>query len=85
MAKTKAASAPTETTKAATRKRLNLDLPISAYEELLRLTEETGKNMAEVLRIGLSIYFMAHEARKKGQSLGIVQGDKIIKEIVIAS
>jgi hypothetical protein len=85
MAKTKAASVPADIAKVATRKRLNLDLPISAYEQLLLLTKETGKNMAEVLRIGLSIYLVAHEARKKGQSLGIVQGDVVIKEIVIAS
>ena len=71
--------------KTVTRKRLNLDLPINAYEQLLLLGRETGKNMAEILRIGLSIYFMAHEASKKGQSIGIIQGDKVIKEIVIAS
>jgi hypothetical protein len=82
---TKVASAIEDTTKVATRKRINLDLPSSAHEDLLRLTGETGKNMAEVLRIGLSLYLAAHQARKKGQSLGIVQGDRVIKEIVIAS
>ncbi|NJM47062.1 MAG: hypothetical protein HC860_13620 [Alkalinema sp. RU_4_3] len=67
------------------RKRLNLDLPMSSYEQLLQLAKETGKNISEVLRIGLSIYLMANEANKNGQSLGIVQGDKVVKEIVIIS
>jgi hypothetical protein len=67
------------------RKRINLDLPMPAYEQLLTLGNETGKNMAEILRIGLAVYFMAHEANKKGQSIGIVQGDKVVKEIAIAS
>jgi hypothetical protein len=67
------------------RKRLNLDLPLTSYEQLLQLCKETGKNISEILRIGLSIYLMANEANKKGQSLGIVQGDKVVKEIIIAS
>jgi hypothetical protein len=67
-----------------TRKRLNLDLSSAAHEQLQRLSDETGKNMAEVLRTGLSLYDMAHEASKNGQSMGIIEGEKVIKEIVIA-
>jgi acetyl-CoA carboxylase beta subunit len=67
-----------------TRKRLNLDLSSIAYEQLQELSEETGKNMTEVLRTGLALYAMAHDASKKGQSMGIVEGDKVIQAIVIA-
>jgi hypothetical protein len=85
MAKTKAASAPMETSKAATRKRLNLDISMSVYEDVLHSSEENGKNIAEILRIGISLYLMSEDARRKGQSMGIIQGDKIIKEIAIAA
>jgi hypothetical protein len=36
-----------------------------------------------VLRTGLAVYGMAHEASKRGQSMGIIEGDKVIKEIII--
>jgi hypothetical protein len=63
--------------------RLNLDLSSSAYKLLQQLSEETDKNMADVLRTGLAVYGMAHEASKRGQSMGIIEGDKVIKEIII--
>jgi hypothetical protein len=74
-----------KTTVKTDRKRLNLDLPMGSYEQLLELSQETGKNISEILRIGLAISLKANEANKKGQSLGIVQGDKVVKEIIIAS
>jgi hypothetical protein len=64
------------------RKRLNLDLTPEAYELLQKLAEESGKNMADVLRTGLALYGIAQEESKKGRSLGIVEDDKVIKEIV---
>lgn len=65
------------------KKRLNLDLTIEAYETLQKLTEESGKNMAEVLRAGLALYHIAQEEKKKQRSLAIVQDEKIIKEIIV--
>jgi hypothetical protein len=65
------------------KKRLNLDLTIDAYETLQKLTEESGKNMAEVLRAGLALYYIAQEEKKKERSLAIVQDEKIVKEIII--
>lgn len=65
------------------RKRLNLDLAPAAYELLQQLSAESGKNMADVLRTGLALYGIAEEERKKGRSLGIVQDEKVIKEIVL--
>jgi hypothetical protein len=64
------------------RKRLNLDLTPEAYELLQRLADTSGKNMADVLRTGLALYSIAQEESKKGRSLGVVQDDKVIKEIV---
>ncbi|MBW4538671.1 MAG: hypothetical protein KME43_05930 [Myxacorys chilensis ATA2-1-KO14] len=65
------------------RKRLNLDLSEEAYTLLQELAEAEDKNMAEVLRTGLALYGIAHEERQKGRSLGVVQDDRVIKEIVI--
>ncbi|MGI0491835.1 hypothetical protein ACN4EG_08480 [Alkalinema pantanalense CENA528] len=67
----------------AQRKRLNLDLAPAAYESLQELAEESGKNMAEILRTGLALYAIAQEAKSQGRSLGVIEGDRVIKEIVI--
>ncbi|MGL5060370.1 MAG: hypothetical protein ACRC62_10345 [Microcoleus sp.] len=64
------------------RKRLNLDLTPEAYELLQQLADESGKNMADVLRTGLALYGIAREESKKGRCLGVVQDDKVIKQIV---
>jgi uncharacterized protein (DUF1778 family) len=64
------------------KKRLNLDLTPEAYELLQRLAEESGKNMAEVLRTGLALYNLAQEESKQGRRLGVVEGEKVVKEIV---
>jgi hypothetical protein len=66
----------------AKRKRLNLDLTPEAYDLLQKLAEESGKNMADVLRTGLALYGIAQEETKKGRSLGVVEGEKVVKEIV---
>ncbi len=75
-------SAATKST-AKLRKRLNLDLSPEAYDLLQELSEESGKNMAEVLRTGLALYGIAREQKKKGRSLGVVEDDRVVKEIVI--
>jgi len=66
----------------AKRKRLNLDLTPEAYDLLQKLADESGKNMADVLRTGLALYGIAQEETKKGRSLGVVEGEKVVKEIV---
>ena len=65
------------------KKRLNLDLSADAHELLQRLADESGKNMVEVLRTGLAVYGIAHDERKKGRKLAVVQDDQIVKELVI--
>jgi hypothetical protein len=72
---------PPKTSRA--RKRLNLDLSQEAYDLLQELSDDTGKNMAEVLRTGLALYGIAREEKKKGRSLGVIEDDRIVKELVI--
>lgn len=65
------------------RKRLNLDLTPEAYELLQKLAEESGKNMADVLRTGLALYGIAQEEGRKGNILTVTDHDnKVIKQIV---
>jgi hypothetical protein len=77
------AQQPKEITTSSKRKRLNLDLSPDAYDLLQKLADESGKNMADVLRTGLALYGIAQDERKKGRSLGVVNDDKVVKEIVI--
>jgi len=65
------------------RKRLNLDLSPEAYDLLQKLAEESGKNMAEVLRTGLALYSIAQDEKQKGRSLGVVKDDQVVKELVL--
>jgi hypothetical protein len=65
------------------RKRLNLDLAPAAYELLQTLAADSGRSMTDVLRTGLALVGIAQEEMKKGRSLGIIDGDKVVKEIVL--
>ena len=65
------------------KKRLNLDLTPEAYSLLQKLSEESGKNMADVLRSGLALYGFAKEEEQKGRNVAIVdEEEKVIKQIV---
>jgi hypothetical protein len=65
------------------KKRLNLDLTPEAYALLQKLSNESGKNMAEVLRTGLALYGIAQEEGQKGRSMAIVdEDDNVVKQIV---
>ena len=72
-----------DTIMAINRKRLNLDLSPEAYEMLQKLAEESGKNMAEVLRTGLALYGIAQDEKQKGRSLGVVKDDQVVKELIL--
>lgn len=65
------------------RKRLNLDLTPEAYELLRKLSDESGKNMAEVLRTGLALYGIVQAEGEKGRDLAVVEDEKVIKQIVV--
>jgi hypothetical protein len=65
------------------KKRLNLDLTPEAYELLQKLSNESGKNMAEVLRNGLALYGIAQEEGQKGRSMAFIdKDDNIVKQVV---
>jgi Ribbon-helix-helix protein, copG family len=64
------------------KKRLNLELSPEAYDLLQKLAEDSGKNMTEVVRTGLALYGIAQEESKKGRSLGVVENDRVVKEII---
>ena len=64
------------------KKRLNLELTPEAYELLQKLSNESGKNMADVLRTGLALYGIAQEEEQKGRNLAVVKDDKVLKQIV---
>ncbi|ELS30200.1 hypothetical protein Pse7429DRAFT_4679 [Pseudanabaena biceps PCC 7429] len=64
------------------RKRLNLDLSNNDYEILQKISDESDKNMSEVLRTALAIYNIAQEEKKKGRELAIIENDEIKKIIV---
>ena len=66
------------------RKRLNLDLTPEAYDLLRKLSEESGKNMADVLRTGLALYGIAQEEGAKGRDLAVIdENEKVVKQIVV--
>lgn len=64
------------------RKRLNLDLTPEAYDLLQQLQDESGKSMADILRTGLALYGIAQEENQKGRSLAVIEGEKVVKQIV---
>ncbi|MEB3213607.1 MAG: hypothetical protein VKL39_19820 [Leptolyngbyaceae bacterium] len=61
---------------------MNLELSPDAYDLLQKLSDSSGKNMADVLRTGLALYGIAEQAKDEGRALGVVDGDKVVKEIV---
>lgn len=65
------------------RKRLNLDLTEETYDLLQKISDESGKSMSEVLRTALALFGIAREECSNGRELGVIQGDKVIKEILI--
>jgi hypothetical protein len=64
------------------RKRLNLDLSNADYEILQKISDESDKNMSEILRTALAIYNVAQEEKKQGRDLAIVEKDQIKKIII---
>lgn len=71
-----------QATKGKAKKRLNLELTQDNYDLLQKLANESGKNMADVLRTGLALYGLAQEEGQKGRSLAVVEDDKVLKQIV---
>lgn len=76
-------NAESQSTNSKSKKRLNLDLSPEAYELLQRLADESGKNMADVLRTGLALYGIAWDEKSKGNELAVVKDEEVKKGILI--
>jgi hypothetical protein len=65
-------------------KRLNINLPTSVYNELQKLSVQSGRSMTEVIRTGFGLAKIAIEEGEKDRRLAVTTPDgKILKEIVI--
>jgi hypothetical protein len=65
-------------------KRLNVNLPAAAFEELQRMASNSGRSMTEVVRLALGLAKIAIEEEKKDHKLVVAQADgQILKEIVL--
>ena len=63
--------------------RLNLQLSQELTQALDTIAGETGTNRTDVLRQALALMKVAHEGRRKGRHLGLVEdADKLDTEIV---
>ena len=57
-------------------RRLNLELSEEAYQNLESLRKKMGKpSKAEVIRSGMALLDLVQEEQKKGNSLGIINGN----------
>ncbi len=65
------------------KKRLNLELAPAAYDLLQRLSEDSDKTFADVLRTGLALYGIAQDAKQEGQGIGVIEGNTVVKEILL--
>ena len=69
---------------AARTQRLNVNLPVTVYEELKALAESTGRNISELIRMALGLVKFVIEEERRGNRvyIGTPEG-KILKEIVL--
>ncbi len=81
--KTQVAAKPKAKTATTDKKRLNLELAPAAYELLQRLADDSGKSLADVLRTGLALYGIAQDAKQEGRGIGVIEGDAVVKEILL--
>jgi hypothetical protein len=58
--------APTET------RRLNINLPEPVFQELQRLSRDTGRSMTELVRTALGLVNVAYEETKDGAKVLVV-------------
>lgn len=67
-----------------TMRRLNLNLPVTLYDDLSELAESQGKSMTEIVRTGLGLAHIAYTQLGKQRKLLIADNDgNTIREILI--
>ena len=63
--------------------RLNLSLSDEANTVLQEIHSETGASRADIFKQALALLKVAHDAKKKGQHLGVTNDpDKLDREII---
>jgi hypothetical protein len=62
--------------------KLNVQFNDRQADRLKEMAEEMGTTKAGVLKTALVLLEVAIRERKEGNSLGVIKGDKVIKEIV---
>jgi len=65
-------------------RRLNINLPVPAYQTLQDLAKRSNRTMTDVVKIGLSLAKVAMETEGAHNKLAVVNSDgKVLKEIVL--
>jgi hypothetical protein len=62
--------------------KLNVQFNDRQSESIAEMAEEMGTTKAGVIKTALALLEVAVRESKQGNSLGIVKGDKVVKEIV---
>jgi hypothetical protein len=62
--------------------KLNVQFNDRQSKSLENMAEEMGTTRAGVLKTALALLEVAIRERKEGNAIGVVKGDKVVKEIV---
>lgn len=62
--------------------KLNVQFNDRQAKSLEEMAEEMGTTRAGVLKTALALLEVAIRERKDGNALGVVKGDKVVKEII---
>ena len=60
---------------------MNIEFTREASDALERLAASLGTTKAGVLRYGMSLVVIATREENKGNALGVVNGERVVKEI----
>jgi hypothetical protein len=63
--------------------KLNVQFNDRQSESLEEMAEEMGTTKAGVIKTAMVLLKVALRERKEGNSLGVIKGDKVVKEIVL--
>lgn len=64
--------------------RLNVHVPETLFQDLERLSEEEGRTMTEIIRLGLGLAHLATTEKKKGGTLAIIDEHGIAHKVVLS-
>ncbi len=68
----------------ASTKRLNINLPTEAYDDLRHLAADSGRSMTEVVRTSLGLARLAYDEGKNDRMLAVTSKDgRLVKQVVI--